>query len=69
MRIKFRTWIQSCDFVDYPGESGTIINANTLNGLYTIYFNSEGEAQDAYNQLLVKGYYDASDEKYSNITG
>lgn len=50
MRIKFRTWIQSCDFVGYPGESGTIINANTLNGLYTIYFNSEGEAQDAYNQ-------------------
>lgn len=66
MRIKFGTWIQACNFVSYPGETGTSVNAATSNGLYTICFSSEREAQDAYDQLLTRGYYDASDKEYSN---
>lgn len=66
MRIKLGSWIQSCSFVSYPGEAGRIINASTINGLYSICFNSEEEAQAAYKQLLTEGYYDASDKEYSN---
>lgn len=66
MRIKFGTWIQACTFVSYPGGTGRTINAATSNGVYTIYFNSEIDAQDAYDRLLIRGYYDASDREYSN---
>lgn len=65
MRIQFDTWIHSCAFVSNPGNSN-IINAATKNGLYTISFNTKEEAHKAYKQLLEKGYYDASNEVYSN---
>lgn len=65
MRIKFGTWIHNCDFVSNPGNSH-IIGASTRNGYYTIVFNTEEEAHDAYNQLLEKGYYDATNNEYSN---
>lgn len=65
MRIQFGTRIYSCIFVSNPGYSN-IINANTKNGLYTIVFSTKEEANKAYKQLLEKGYYDASNEKYSN---
>lgn len=65
MRIKFGTWIHTCDFVSNPGYSN-LINANTKNGLYTIVFESSKEAFDAYCQLLEKGYYDATHNNYSN---
>lgn len=66
MRIKFGTWIQSCSFVSHPGGDSKIINALTGNGLYTIHFETLEEAKNAYNQLFVNGYYDASDNQYSN---
>ena len=65
MRIQFGTWIQSCDFVSNPGH-GNFINASTGNGLYTIVFNTEEEAHLAYKQILEKGYYDATNNEYSN---
>lgn len=66
MRIKFGTWIQFCSFVSNPGGCSNIINAATGNGLYTITFNTVDEAKEAFNQVLVNGYYDASDKDYSN---
>lgn len=65
MRIQFGTWIQSCKFVSNP-RYGNLINASTNNGLYTIAFDTEEEAHAAYKQLLEKGYYDATDNQYSN---
>lgn len=65
MRIQFGTWIHSCDFVSNPGNSH-IIGASTGNGYYTIAFNTEKEAHEAYKQLLEKGYYDATNNEYSN---
>lgn len=68
MRIQFGTWIWNCDFVSNPGY-GNIIGASTGNGYYTIYtiaFDTNEEAHAAYKQLLEKGYYDASNNKYSN---
>lgn len=66
MRIKFGTWILSCSLVSHPGGDSELINVATGNGLYTIVFNTADEAVKAYNQLLVMGYYDASDNQYSN---
>lgn len=65
MRIRFGTWIHLCSFVSYS-DSGKILNVGTENGLYTIIFESEGEAQRAYDQILIQGFFDASKEKYSN---
>ena len=65
MRIQFGTWIHSCDFVSNPGNSN-LINAKTGNGLYTIVFDSVEEAHLVYKQLLEKGYYDATNNEYSN---
>lgn len=64
MRIQFGTWIQSCDFVSIIGKS---IQAKTGNGLYTIIFEKKEDADAAYKQLLEKGYYDASNNEYSNV--
>lgn len=66
MRIRFGTWILSCSLVSHPGGDSELINAATGNGLYTIVFDTVDEAAKAYNQLLVNGYYDASDNQYSN---
>ena len=65
MRIKFGTWIHSCSFVSNPGNSN-IINAATGNGLYTIVFDTEEEAHQVYDQILEKGYYDATCNEYRN---
>ena len=65
MRIQFGTRIQSCKFVSHPDNS-CIINASTGNELYTILFNTDTQACFAYKQLLEKGYYDASNNEYSN---
>lgn len=67
MRIKFGTWIHFCSFVSNPGGCSNIINAATGNGLYTITFNTVDEAKEAFNQILVNGYYDASSCEYSNV--
>lgn len=67
MRIKFETWILFCDFVAHPGKHAKIINAGTDNGLYTIFFDTADEAAEVYDQLLKLGYYDASENGYSNI--
>lgn len=66
VRIKFGTWIQFCSFVSHPGADGNIINASTGNGIYTIVFDTVDEAKEAFNQILVNGYYDASDKEYRN---
>jgi len=66
MRIQFGSWIQSCSFVSNPGY-GNIIYASTNNGLYTIVFNNKEEAHQAYKQILKKGYYNASNNVYSNL--
>lgn len=66
VRIKFGTWILSCSLVSRPGGDSELINAATRNGLYTIVFDTVDEAVKAYNQLLINGYYDASDNQYSN---
>ena len=65
MRIKFGTWIHSCEFVSNPGY-GRTIGASTGNGYYTIVFKTNEEAHEVYKQLLEKGYYDATDKEYSN---
>lgn len=66
MRIKFSTWIQECSFVAHlDGER--FINADTHNGLYTIVFKNEVDAKKAYIQILERGYYDASNNEYSNV--
>ena len=65
MRIKFGSWIQSCSFVSNPG--GRMMNASTDNGLYTIIFESEENAEEAYKKILEQGYYDATDCEYSNV--
>lgn len=64
MRIRFGSWIHSCDFVSVIEN---IINAGTGNGLYTIVFKTDYDANIAYKQLLEKGYYDASNNEYSNV--
>lgn len=66
MRIKCGTWILSCNLVSHPGGDSELINAATGNGLYTIVFDTVDEAKEAFNQILVNGYYDASDNQYSN---
>ncbi|WP_302327631.1 hypothetical protein [Enterocloster lavalensis] len=66
MRIRFGTWIHFCRFVSNPGGNSNIINACTSNGLYTIVFDTADEAKEVYNQILVNGYYDASDKEYRN---
>lgn len=65
MRIQFGTWIHECMFVSNPGY-GNMINAATSNGLYTIIFDSAEEAHQVYKQILEKGYYDATGDKYQN---
>lgn len=65
MRIQFGTWIHNCEFVSNPGNSN-LINAATRNGLYTIAFDTAEEANKAYKQILTKGYYDATNNIYSN---
>ena len=65
MRIQFGTQIRNCDFVSNPG-CGNTIGASTGNGYYTIVFDTNEEAGVAYNQLLEKGYYDATHNQYSN---
>ena len=68
MRIQFGTWIHNCEFVSNPGNSN-LINALTKNGIYTIVFDTEQEAFMAYKQILTKGYYDATNNTYSNWKG
>ena len=65
MRIQFGAWIRNCDFVSNPGYGNTL-GASTSNGYYTIVFDTNEEAGVAYNQLLEKGYYDASNNEYWN---
>lgn len=65
MRIRFGTCIHICYFVSNPGNSN-LINASTDNGLYTIVFDTEEEAHKVYQQILEKGYYDATNNEYSN---
>lgn len=66
MRIQFGRRIHACDFVSHSANS-TLMNAATVkNGLYTIAFDTEEEAEAAYKQILEKGYYDATNNQYSN---
>lgn len=63
MRIKLGTHIYLCDFV-YNPNNGKILKVNTNYGNYIIVFDTEKEAYEAYEQLLKKGYYDATDKEY-----
>lgn len=65
MRIRFGTWIHECTMVSNPG-NGNVINARTNNGLYTITFESKEEANGAYHQLLLYGWFDATNYEYTN---
>ena len=64
MRIRFTDWQLECSMVSYSGND--FIRVTTTNGLYHIIFNSEKEAKEAYDKLLVDGYFDASECRYSN---
>lgn len=66
MRIQFGRCIRACKFVSHSANS-TLMNAATDNGLYTIAFDTVEEADAAYKQVLEKGYYDATNNQYSNM--
>lgn len=66
MRIRFGTWIHECKMVSNPGGDSKILNALTDNGMYTIVFDTNEEAAEAYIQILREGWFDATKFEYSN---
>lgn len=65
MRIKFGDKIYLCTKIANP-EGGNLLIATTSNGVYTIDMVTDEQAQLAFNNLLVNGYYDVSKFEYSN---
>ena len=67
MRIQFGNRIYRCDAVSrIGGFNSTYMGASTPNGFYHIKFKKPEEANKAYQQLLEKGYYNATNNEYSN---
>ena len=70
MRIQFGRRIKLCNNVTYSGhinKNRYLIIATTCAGsVYSIVIEGESRAKKAYQQLLELGYYDASNDVYSN---
>lgn len=70
MRIQFGRRIKLCNNVTYSGninKNKCLIIATTCAGsVYSIVIEGESRAKKAYQQLLELGYYDASNDEYSN---
>ena len=62
MRIKIDTHIWLCNFVGKT-DNDNVIRADVPNGLYTIEFKTNEEAEIAFQQLLENGYYDATNDE------
>lgn len=62
MRIRVKDCILLCDIVVYS-KGNKLISASAQNRIYNILFITPEDAENAYNQLLEKGYYDAYDNE------
>ena len=65
MRVNFGKSIYLCTKVTHSKGSKLLLITNS-NGVYTIDMLTTEMAEDAYNRLLINGYYDFSDYDYSN---
>lgn len=65
MRVRFGKNIYLCTKITHSEGSKLLLITNN-NGVYTIDMLTAEKAEDAYNSLLINGYYDVSEYKYSN---
>ena len=65
MRVRFGKSIYLCTKVTHSEGSKLLLITNS-NGVYTIDMLTSEKAEEAFNSLLIDGYYDVSDYDYSN---
>ena len=65
MRVRFGKSIYLCTKVSHSKDSKLLLITNG-NGVYTIDMLTTEKAEEAYDGLLINGYYDVSDYEYSN---
>jgi hypothetical protein len=65
MRVRFGKSIYVCTKVTHPKESKLLL-FTTPNGIYTVDMITNIHADLVYEQMLIKGYFDASQFEYEN---
>ena len=65
MRVRLGKSIYLCTKITHS-KSSKLLLITSNNGVYTIDMLTTEMAEDAYNRLLINGYYDFSDYEYGN---
>lgn len=65
MRVQFGCRIYLCTLATHTKGSKLLL-LTTPNGVYTVDMVTCEQAEKAYNELLINGYYDVSRYEYSN---